>query len=158
MSEKRYLFRRDDTGEIVELSWVEMMEQDRAGYVTLPDGVQAKRCIHLEMQRDKEPSRRRGGEARALSRPIISDSLGFSMKQLAEFEQDRVANGHVGIEFVQDPTEPTFCQVKAESRGALNRYMKHRGFVNRNSFGGVRLTEEDFANARRLVERVHCDA
>ena len=43
-----YKFRREDNGQVVEVPFEVMMQQDVAGYITLEDGVQARRCAHLE--------------------------------------------------------------------------------------------------------------
>lgn len=153
MPEKTYLFRREDSGEVIEVPFGVMIEQDRAGYITLPDGVQAKRCVYLELERDGRPEKKR--EKRDGTRPVVSDALGFTDNQLADFEADRKANGFSDIEFRPDPSEPRFFQVHAGSRESFNRYMKHRGYEQKSSFGGVRLTQEDLDRAREMVERCY---
>jgi len=150
-----YLFRREDTGEVVELEFCDVLRQDAAGYVDLPDGVTAKRCIHLELERDNEARRSVVKEARALSRPIVSDALGVSVCRIEEYEKDRADNGHTGIRFVPDPSEPTFYQVHADSRKSFNAYMKHRGMTNKGSCGGMRLSQADLDGAKTMVERVY---
>ncbi len=150
MKEKTYLFRREDDGQVVEVDFATMMGQDAAGYITLPDGTPARRCLHLETERDGRPPRK---ESPYLEKPIVSDALGFCEEQLADFEEDRRANGFRGVEFVRDPLVPQFFQVKCKSRAEHDRYVKHRGMVNRSYNGGVQLSQEDLDRARILVER-----
>ena len=150
MSESKYLFRREDNGEIVAVPW-EMMIDQEYGFITLPDGVSARRVSHLEKSQGCKKVKNEFAEGKE----IVSDSLGFTEAQLCDFENDRVAHGFTGIEFRRDPTENTFIQVCCKSRNEFNRYMAHRGFVNKSSFGGVRLSQEDLDKAKELVERVH---
>lgn len=147
-----YLFRRDDSGEIVEVDFRTMMEQDRAGYIVLPDGVHAKRCLHLELERDGRRVRPPVDRS-PLERPMVSDVLGFPEEFLAEFEEDRQKNGFTDVEFVHDQDVPEFMNVKCQSRAAFNRYVKHRGMYNRTGIGGLRLTEGDLARAAEMVSR-----
>lgn len=151
VTENAYLYRREDNGELVEVSWLVMIHQ-QGGYITLPDGVTARRCLHLETDRDGRPP---PSEKPHLDRPIVSDALGFGEHQLADFEEDRKRNRFTGIEFTRDPQVPEFFQVRCKSRAEFNRYTKHRGMVNRSSFGGVRLTQADLDRAKELVERGH---
>lgn len=144
-----YIYRREDNGELIRVEFEVMIRQDSAGYITLDDGVQARRCLHLEDHLHKDPR----NEQCTGTRTIVSDALGVPITQLAEFERDRKKNGFRGVAFKQDPTEPTFYQVHCDSRAELDRYIKHRGYVNRNSIGGVRLSEDEMESARLLVER-----
>jgi hypothetical protein len=133
MEEKQYIYRRDDNDELVEVGWAAMIEQEN-GFITLPDGVSARRCLHLERERDalsqKAVIRRDEG-----TKEIVSDAMGFPCRQLQDFEVDRQTHGFSGIEFRTDPTEPSFVQVVSKSPGEFQRYMKHRGFVDRNKTG-----------------------
>ena len=125
------IFRREDNDELIELDFATVMErQDAAGYVTLDDGVLARRCIHLEQKAGRADRRAE------LDKPIISDTLGVTAHQLAEMEADRKAHGFRGVEFVQDAAEPTFYQVKCDSVASWRAYMKHRGMADRNSKNG----------------------
>lgn len=82
---------------------------------------------------------------------IVSDSMGFPIAQLPDFEADKKAHGHRGIEFVRDKDEPTFIQVRCDSREAFNRYAKHRGMVDRSQKNGssAMLTADDLENAKK---------
>src|SRR3990167_8886665 len=94
-----YQFRREDNGRVVSLVFDEMMAQDVAGYVTLPDGVRARR-VHYGRQIGQPAEHREMAGA-----PILpSDALGFTSHQLAEFEMDRRQHGFSGVEFVRDKT------------------------------------------------------
>jgi hypothetical protein len=146
---KTYLYRREDTGEVIEVPFAVMIDQ-KDGYITLEDGVLARRCLHLE--RDGQPEKTKVDAT--TDRPIVSDALGFTEHQFEEFEQDRVKNGFSGVEFIRDPRVPEFFQVKCASRAEHERYVKHRGYVNKTGIGGVRLTQEDLDRAKTLVERV----
>lgn len=145
-----YKFRREDTGEIVEVSWEVMMTQDVAGYIEI-DGVSARRCWDLE--EPPEAPKAPKGDRKRTGREIVSDTLGFGESVYEEYERDRAAHGFSGVRFERDPEVPQFFQVKCDSRKEYDRYVKHRGFVNRTGIGGVRLTEEDLARAGELVKR-----
>ncbi len=144
-----YLFRREDNGRIESLSFLEMMAMDAAGFVTLADGVQARRCRTAEtiIAVDKQEARKE------LEKPILSDSLGFCANQLADFEADRVKHGFTGVEFVREPGLPEFIQVKISSAAEWARYVKHRGMCDRNSRngGGVAFTPEQMEDAKQRI-------
>jgi|GEM_PF-2519987 len=144
--EKMYRFRREDNGEVVEVDFATMMTQDVAGFITI-DGVSARRIVAPEEKKPVKMSKA------PIGRPIVSDTLGFPTKQLAEFETDRQAHGFRQVEFRPDPVVPEFCQVVCHSRDEYGRYVKHRGFVNANSIGGVRLTQEELDAAADFVKR-----
>lgn len=149
-----YIFRREDDGDLVEVPFEIMIQQDSGGYITLTDGIQAKRCVHLEMTRDNSPAKRCTSTDGEFLKPIVSDALGCTAHGLAELEADRKAHGFSGVEFVQDPREPGFFQAKFQSRSEWTRYMKHRGMYDRSSKGAVNfLSEEDFAKAAELASR-----
>lgn len=145
------IFRREDNDELIEVDFATVMDrQDASGYLLLDDGVFARRCWHLE-EKPAPPSKRA-----ELDKPIVSDTLGFTAHQLAEFEADRRANGFSGIEFVQDRLEPSFYQVKCDNADVWRKYMKHRGLADRNSRngGGAQLTpgQLDRLKSRMLDE------
>lgn len=152
MEEKTYLFRREDTSEVVEVPWAVMIQQDAGGYITY-EGVPARRCHGLEAERDGGPGRAPREKMTGTMPLAPSDAMGFGEHQWAEFEADRVQNGFTGVEFTRDPLEPTFFQVRCSSVRERDRYIGHRGMANRNSIGGVRLTEEELASAEARVIR-----
>lgn len=140
MKEKLYIFRREDNDELVEVPWCDMIRQDAAGYIEI-DGVQAHRCVHLEIERDGERRKTKAPEGSG-RQEIVSDSLGFGILQLADFENDRDNNGFSGIEFTQDPQVPEFFQVRCNSRREMDAYTKHRGFYNKTNVSGSALSPE----------------
>jgi hypothetical protein len=145
-----YRFRREDDGRIVECDFATMMA-GRNGFITLPDGVEARRCWNMDAPKEwKAPAtgQKMGPQCR-----FVSDSLGFPITQLADFEADRKASGIRGIEFKVDPTEPGFIQVHARSRSERDRYARHRGMVDQSKRGSVFLTQEQLDRAAELVSR-----
>jgi hypothetical protein len=94
-----------------------------------------------------------------LNKPMLSDSLGFTEHQFADFERDRVANGFVGVEFVRDPAVPQFFQVKCSSPAQWQAYVKHRGARDQNSRngGGAALTPELLRQAEEMARRTTVD-
>ena len=151
---KLYKFRREDNQKIVEVPFGVMMGQDAAGFITLPCGTLARRCAYLEEEEPAPaPPQRRGQHTG--TRKIVSDSLGFPRQQLADFERDRKANGFGGVEFAPDPAVPEFVQVHCDSRATFNRYAKHRGMVNKNTFGGVLLSTEEMERAETIARRIY---
>ena len=144
MSEK-YPFRRDDTGEVVEVDFLMMMEA-KDGLLEIEPGVWARRINRPTMKASV------GEKGQAV---IISDALGFGQQQFDEMEAHRKREGHVGVEFVRDPETPQFFQVHCSSEKAKQEYMKSRNFHDRNSRngGGFILSEKDFADAKDLLTR-----
>lgn len=140
-----YRFRREDTGEIVEVDYATMI-QHSYGWITLPDGVKAKR-VH-----DQPRMKMRTKCVRVGARPYISDTMGFGQHQWEDFEKDRVAHGFSDVEFVRDPTCPEFFQVKCSNAGARDRYAKHRGMDNKTGIGGVRFAPGELERAAEFVK------
>lgn len=147
-----YQFRREDDGQIVEVGFIEMMEKDAAGCITLADGVVAR-----EIRRSSRRVEHKG-KASIVSPPIVSDALGVTCHQIAEFEADRVAHGFSGLEFRQDPMTPGFYQAHFSSWAEKDRYMKHRdnSLVDRSKKGSsVTMTPDLLRRAEELARREH---
>ena len=128
-----------------------MMEQDAAGYVTLADGVVARRVptgnLRIRGQR----------ESNAPKAEWVSDNLGFGEHSLAEMEEDRVRHGFRSIEFVRDPDCPEFIQVKGSSKAERERYIRHRGLFDKSGRrSGVTITQKDIDDAVRVTLRHIC--
>lgn len=156
-----YYFRREDNDEIIEVDFQTAMSADAAGFITLPDGVVARRARSLEPR--LEASSKGTPE---LNKPMVSDALGFIAEQLPDFEADRKRHGFSAIEFVRDPTCPTFVQVKCSSPAEFQRYREHRNEMskspsnkfkgefndkNRRNGGGQPLSKRDFEIAEAKI-------
>lgn len=135
-----YKFRREDTGEIIEVDYATMI-QHSYGWIELEDGARAKRV------RDADEPRKIVGEKKFGARALVSDTLGFTAHQLAEFEEDRVKHGFTDVEFKPDPLVPEFYQVHCATALSRDRYAKHRGFDNKTGIGGVRLSQAELEAA-----------
>ncbi len=120
-----YQFKRDDTGEIFEATFEQMMGATD-GLLEIEPGVWAKRVNRKAVK--SKPVR--------VAAPIISDSMGFGIGQLAEMEAHRKASGVRGIEFKPDPAVPEFIQVHCTTERAKQRYMESRQFTDRNTSNG----------------------
>jgi len=158
MSRKKpYAFKRDDNSKVVWVDWSTMMTQS-SGYITLPDGVFAKRCVHLEKREDFKKSAPVDGNV--TRKPAPSDSLGFPEQCLSKFETDRQKHGFSDIEFKRDPRVPEFYQVHCNSQAAKDRYTKHRQLVNRTSTlgSGVQVDPETMKKTEALVKRLYGSA
>lgn len=148
-----YAYRREDDHRV---EWVDFehgpLAQDRAGFITLADGVQAKRCHGME-DRELKPTSK--APPSAVGAPVVSDSLGFPEQCLEGRQRQLQELGCKGIEFKRDPKCPEFIQVHGASRAALDRYTRKRGMVNRTGSlgGGVLLSQEDLDRAAELVGR-----
>ena len=93
-------------------------------------------------------------ERAPVDRPFTSDTLGFGQSQLAEMEAHRDLSGmRDDVEFVPDPDVPEFRQVRCRNREAFIRYAGKRGYVDKTSIGGVRLTPEELSRAEELARR-----
>lgn len=148
-----YAFRREDNGKLVNVDFCTMMSRDALGYITLPDGVEAKYVNHgKDLRRRAVPKR----ERHALKGPVYSDACGFSRQALAEKQKDRDLHGFRDIEFVPDEREPGFMRVKASSRSAMNRYIKHLGYINRSGAkSGCPISPETLRKAETFVQQHH---
>lgn len=136
-----YKFARMDTGLVVEVDFETMMQQDMAGFITLPDGVRARRINEFNVDHHKRD------QGNANRTPPPSDALGFTVNQLAEFEADRVKHGFNGIEFKPDPTCPEFMQVHFSSHKVRDDYIAHRGMVDKNKTKGAALSADMLSRA-----------
>lgn len=144
-----YKFRREDTGELVDVSFERMMEQV-GGYLTLNlDGKE----VSLRRIYEDNPVKKTS-DIPTVDRPIVSDSLGFTSKQFAEFEADRVRHGFSGVEFKRDPGYRGFYQVHFQSKREWERYVKHRGMVDQNgSTRGNAMTPELLERSAEILLR-----
>ena len=150
MACERFAFKREDNDEIVWVDWTTMMGQI-GGFITLSDGVEARRCVYLEGgSPSPAPPVQRGSPV-----PVVSDALGFPKQCLKEREAQRQEWGLADIEFRRDPRVPEFYQVHCGSEAARDRYARHRNMVNRTGSlgGGVMLSQEDLDRAAELVSR-----
>ena len=130
----KYIYRREDSGETIEVDFETAMSQ-RDGYIQLPDGVLAKRCVYLE-EADAEIIRKApDGPTIPLKAEIVSDALGVTCNQVDEMRADAAKNGY-SVEFTQDPHEPTFYQLRAPSWAERDRYARHRGYNDKNGLLG----------------------
>ena len=143
----KYRFRDTETGDEKEFDFETMMSADVAGYVTVRG---------REYRRIRDASSRTTGPVEAGTKPIVSDALGFSERHLQHFESDRKAHGFAGVEFLRDPTEPTFIQVKCDSPQTWSRYVRHRGMADMNSSNGsaAMLSPDQMRRAEELAERL----
>lgn len=138
-----YQFRREDNGQLIEVNFETMM-QKVAGVITLPDGATA---------REVRTGWRKAAKAIDIHKPektIVSDALGFGQHQLDAFEEDRKRNGFTGVEFRRDPQVPEFFQVHISGRKEHARYVRHRGFTDKNggNGSGAMLSEDQMQRAR----------
>jgi hypothetical protein len=145
-----YNFRREDNGEVIEVGFEEMMEQDAAGFIQIstPDGpVEAKR-VHRSKTIVRGEIPRFAGE-----KEIVSDSLGFLRTQLGEFETDRKAHNFTDVEFRPDPDVDGFVQVAFKTKAAWRRYSKHRGMMDISGMGRPcsALSKETMERAKELA-------
>jgi hypothetical protein len=148
----QYEFRCEDTGEVVMLDFEQMMEQDSMGCITLPDGSVVRRV------RTGERFKKREAVKLAHDAHIVSDALGFGEHELDKYAADRDAK-KINVEFREDPGSPGFYQVHADDKKEFAKYMKLRGFVDRNSRngGGAIMCPETLKRAKEIVLREHKD-
>jgi hypothetical protein len=152
-SEQTYIYRRLDTNELVEMPFSAVLEQDALGYITLPDGVQAKRCVWLE----NVPVPQAKAVHTGMDRHDLTFSLGFSKKQLPEMMEAAKRDGLRGVEFYPDPQNANMVGIRCGSEAEKNAYIKHRGknieggLINRTGRLGGKLGKEDIEMAQKLV-------
>lgn len=153
----RYVFRREDNDQTIEVDFETMMTMDAMGCITLEDGVVARRCRSLE------PSFPKGEPVKELNKPMVSDALGFCEGQLADFEEHRRRGGFTGIEFKRDPDVPQFFQVHCSGPEEYRRYREERNRLSGGMFedhnsrngGGQALSERDLRAAEQRVREMY---
>lgn len=142
------LFYREDTGETVTVPYGDALDMDITGRLER-DGV-----VLRKVQRGQAEAVAVAADRTARNgRPIVSDNLGFGAHQFAEFEHDRKSHGFTGVEFVRDKDVPDFYQVHVSSRGEWDRYVAHRGLVDRNRSSGTVISAEGLREAEQRVRR-----
>jgi hypothetical protein len=146
-------FRREDNGEVFEATFLQSLHQDVAGFIVLEDGTRAKRVQEYAPPKDlPEVQGNKGG------REFVSDSLGFPAHQLADFEEDRVRNGFVGVSFTKDPGCQWFYQVRISDPTTKEKYLKHRQFADYNRTGTKDfISQEQLDRAKQQIDS-DCDA
>lgn len=143
-----YQFRREDNGEIVEVDWATMMEQDVAGYIELEDGVSARRI-------NRPTQKASTGSASAIDPEMVSDNMGFVQQEYANREAHRKLHGFNSIEFRRDKQVPEFVQVVGHNRKEWERYKRLMHREDRNSLNGSAaiLSGEMLEKTKKLVGR-----
>lgn len=136
---------KDDNGKVHQVSFEDMMLAED-GFLTRPNGEVWRRV-------NDPSSRKAAGEPGQVKH--ISDSMGFTDLQLSEMQDHLKTSGVQGIEFRQDPSEPTYVQVVASSAKAMAKYRRARGFEDYNSRNGsgAMIDKRMLENARKLVLR-----
>ena len=143
-----YRFVREDNGKEIVVDFLTMMDQDASGRITLDDGTRARRVQEPEVHRAPVDPQN------ANQAPPVSDAMGFPIHQFAEFEYDRTQNAFHGVEFKPDPACPEFMQVHFASHRDRDRYMKHRGMVDRNKTAGAALSKKDLEDAAKYAKNI----
>jgi len=148
----KYIFQRDDNGE---LYYSDDFDLAMAGaFVTLPDGTKAKRRVDLEVQQKPKE-----GHASTVDRPILSDNLGCTAKQVDEFRFRAKEGGFTDVEFVPDKNfkDNYFYQAKFTCRKQWEAYKGFRGKVDKNGRlgSGATLSEGALETAKEMVEGVY---
>lgn len=149
-----YYFRREDNGETVTVDFEAMMNMDVAGYITLDDGVQARRC--------QRPSMRRKGEVpqgAAKFEHVSNIAFCVPPSAVAAFDEDAKRNGfHIDW-------RPDYKGADADGTinsfnphiplSELERYRKYRGMPDKNSKNGrgAVIYADDIEKSKKLIER-----
>lgn len=150
-----YVFRVYEQGqptdELVELDFEQMMEQDAGGFLTLPDGREARRQQHLEAGADKRVT---SAATSGVHRPTVSFQLGVPAAQVQQFREDARANGFTDVEFVRCKDTAAiggeFYDCKISGPRQRSEYIKHRGMFDRT--GALGLGAGSVLNGE-LIER-----
>jgi len=146
-----YVYIREDNGEAIAVDFDTMMTQDSAGFITLPDGVAAKR-LHQRVF-TSNPDGKDAAWVRAQFHHV-SDSMGVSEHQLEEVRNLSKEAGFSGVEFKQDPSEASFYQAHFTSETEMDRYVKWRfggHGVDKNRTLGAALSAESMSEAERIA-------
>jgi len=131
----KYIFRRTDNDQLVEVDFDTMMTQ-QGGYITLPDGAEARRCAYLE--KPDEPPQPKSDKRKKVQAKIVSMSLGCTGHQVKEFRK-LMADHKIPGELVgeESPHGTHFYNAIFPSWRARDAFAKLRGITNdRNSRNG----------------------
>jgi len=152
-----YHYRREDDGELIEVDFETAINQ-QDGFITLPDGVLARRV--RVMEDGVYGQEKCATKILPVKAEIVSDALGVTEHQVQEFREDAARNG-MRVDFTPDPLQPHFFQARFNTWEEKSRYMRHRKIADRNSRngGGQVLSPEMLARAKaRLLEQAGYDA
>lgn len=142
----KYPFR-DECGNVTWVDFETMMESS-AGYLELDD--KTYRRAH-DLEEKPEPRNEKLIERASM----LSDSMGFTKKILADRVEHLKKSGIRGIEFKEDPHVPGFYQVQCDSERAKLAYAKTLGMSDRNSRNGsgAMLSADQLEGAKELLLR-----
>ena len=148
-----YQYRREDNGKIVQVDFEANMSMDVAGFITTK--IKGKDVVCRKV-RDEPKAPRQSEERSPIYKTFVSDTMGFSGHQLADFEADRKKHGFSDVEFVREPGVD-FYQVHVKGPEALERYRKHRSFYDMNSRngGGITMPPGHLEEAQERVRKMH---
>lgn len=134
-------FQRLDTGEIIETRTPSVIV---FGEATIE--IDGKKVLCRKVA---------GSEATGLPPSLTSDTLGVPCHSVEKYRADAAAHGFSGVEFKQDPIEPTFFQAHFSGPDERVRYEKHCGLRNQSGTNGGRqaLSPRDIEQARELAIR-----
>jgi hypothetical protein len=139
-------FRKDD-GEIIEVDFLYAIHHQTGSLLELPDGTTVRRVYEVDPPIGKPPD--------PASRPVVSDTLGFTEHQLPQMQEHLARSGIRGVEFTRDPMFDKFIQVRCDSERVKWQYANARGMYDQNSRNGsgAMLSEKMLEEAREMAGR-----
>jgi len=136
-----YKFRKD-SGEIVEVDYATMMLA-KDGFLEI-DGEWCRRFHEGGNIRKtlREPS--------SSTPKTISSACGCPESSVEDWRNHARLGNH-DVEFVPDPAEPTFYNAVFESEKAREKYIRARGFFDKNPHSGKAISPMDLEKAKQRI-------
>lgn len=136
-----YKFRKD-SGEIIEVDYATMMLA-KDGFLEI-DGEWCRRVHEGGNIRKtlKEPS--------SSTPKTVSSAMGCPESSVADWREHARLGNH-DVEFVPDPHEPTFYNAVFESEREREKYVRARGFFDKNPHSGKALSPLELEKARQRI-------
>jgi len=128
----KYIYRVQETGEIVEveMTYGELMEKESCGFITLPDGREARRSLGTELAREGVKTRTKSRRATRPKWPMVSTRAGVNPSQIQELRDHWTEQGVTGCDVLPNG------DVKWDDRASRRRDCESRGLHDRDGSYG----------------------
>jgi hypothetical protein len=124
-----YLYRREDTGELIEvhMAYGEKLEREGpGGFIEISKNLHAKRALADEFERDGLAVRSKSGTRTRARWPMVSVAAGVNPSQRKELEAIWQQHGVTGCRMLPNG------DIEYESRGARRADHEARGLFDRS--------------------------
>jgi len=148
----KHFFKREDTGEIIEVDYQTMINRDPSGGIEI--GIDGK-IVSAVYQR---PAEKKQPKQRAIemnkSGMIVSDALGVGFGQVDAARQDCLSHGY-DVTFKPDPMVPEFYQahMTPETKASYLGHLHMHDRSSRNGSGHGLTPEQVLRSQSQVLSR-----